>query len=71
MSYGKVNCWYCEYFRYKYTPDEVCFIEANIGFCEKKQCEHSGVSDICSEFKLRSGLYTLKWYPGKEEGKFF
>lgn len=61
-----VTCVYCEHHARKYTSEKLDFIEANQGFCRKENKRRMCQDEICSFFKLKSGMHTFKWYPGKD-----
>ncbi len=65
----KVDCSYCEFFDFLYKMRYPTYIMFEYGVCNKKEKCRSRKAHICENFKLRQGLYTKKWYPGKK-GEF-
>lgn len=65
-NFAIVTCVYCEHHDRKYTSENIDFIKANQGFCNKKNIDRLCRDEICDFFKLKSGVYTSKWYPDKK-----
>lgn len=62
----KVTCWYCEHYNILYKLFVTNYVDSGLGECTKSRSCCGREDEICESFKLREGLYTLKWYPGKK-----
>ncbi len=63
----KVTCFYCEYFECLYTLNFTDYVLSEFGICaHKEKCRKANLT-TCEEFKLRTGLHTVRWYPGKKD----
>ena len=61
----EVTCWYCEHYDILYRMFVKNYVDSDLGVCNKKKECRAKEQKICENFKLRQGLHTLKWYPGK------
>ena len=62
-----VTCMYCAQYAMRHVMEDYYFPKANEGICKLYNKEIYGTDAICDNFKIKSGYYTPKWYPGKEE----
>ncbi|MBE6761324.1 MAG: hypothetical protein E7551_03465 [Ruminococcaceae bacterium] len=60
-------CAYCKYFElFEYTEG---FFTIQKGVCKKHYLIRELGDILCQDFILKSGVYTNKWYPTKNENE--
>ena len=64
-----VTCIYCDFFEQFEIKSNIDFFEQLKGKCQKHNKICSTEDKICDYFKIKSGLYTEKEYPNKENRK--
>ena len=64
-----VTCIYCDFFEQFEIKSNIDFFEQLKGKCQKHNKICSTEDKICDYFKIKSGLYTKKEYPNKENRK--